>query len=89
MKQLVSQMTQLSVHFFQPRVFYNTKRDSNNMQCYVCNEMGHILKDCLNRDAKGGPSSRRITFADDKSKVCINLVEIQDETREKAITDFE
>ena len=37
----------------------------------------------------GGPSSRRVIFADDKDKSRVNLVEIQDETREKAIANFE
>lgn len=40
--------------------------------------MGHILSDCPNRDAMEEPSSRRVTFADDKCKGRVNLVEIQD-----------
>jgi hypothetical protein len=51
--------------------------------------MGYISRDCPNRDAMGGPSSRRVTFADDEGKDLVNLVEIQDETREKAIANFE
>ena len=51
--------------------------------------MGHISRDCPNRDAMAGPSSRRVTFADDKGKGRVNLVEDQDETREKAIANFE
>lgn len=51
--------------------------------------MGHILKNYLNCDATEGSSSRRVTFADYKSRVRVNLVEIQDEIREKVIADFE
>ena len=36
MEQLVSQMTQVSVHLFQPRTFRNTERYSNKVQCYAC-----------------------------------------------------
>ena len=76
MEQLVSQMTQLSVDLLQPRIFRNTEGDSNKLQCYVCKEMGQIAKDCPNRDAMGGPSSKRLTFTDDKGKGRVNLVEI-------------
>ena len=76
-EQLVSQMTQLSVHLLQPRTFRNTERVSNKVQCYTCKEMGHISRDCPNRDTTGRPSLRRVTF------------DIQNETREKAIANFE
>ena len=36
---------------------------------------------CLYRNATKGPSSRRVTFVDEKSKDCVNLVEIQDEIK--------
>lgn len=36
MEQLVSQMTQLSVHLLQPQTFRNTERNSNKVQCYAC-----------------------------------------------------
>ena len=89
MEQLVSQMTQLSIHLLQPRTFRNSEWDSNKVQCYSCKEMGHISRDCPNHEAMEGPSSRRVTFADDKGKGRVNLVEIQDETREKTIANFE
>ena len=38
---------------------------------------------------QGGPLSRRITFVEDKDKDCMNLVEIQDETRKKMIANLE
>ena len=85
MEQLVSQMTQFSVHLLQPRTFRNSEWDSNKVQCYSYKEMGH----CPNHETIEGPSSRRVTFADDKGKGRVNLVEIQDETREKAIANFE
>ena len=88
MEQLVSQMIQLSVHLLQPRIFRNTERYSNKVECYICKEMRHILRDCPNRDVMGGPLSRRVTFVDDKGKGRVKLVEIQDETREKAIVNF-
>ena len=51
--------------------------------------MGHISRDCPNRDEMGAPSSRRVIFADDKGKSRVNLVETQDKNREKAIANFE
>lgn len=89
MEQLVSQMTQLSVHLLQPRAARNIERDSNKVQCYSCKWMGHISRDCPDCDAKEGPSSRRVTFVDDKGKCRINLVEVQDETWKKTIAHFE
>ena len=46
--------------------------------------MGHISRDCPNRDAMEVPSSRRVTFVDNKGKGSVNL-----EYREKAIANFE
>ena len=51
--------------------------------------MGHISRDCPNQNATGWPSSRRVTFVDGKGKGRVNLVEIQDKTRERAIENFE
>ena len=53
MEQLVSQMTQISVHLLQPQTFCNTKRDSNKVQCFACKKMDHISRNCPNRDAMG------------------------------------
>ena len=82
-------MTQLSVHLLQPRTFRNTERDWNKVQCYACKEMRHISRDCPNRDAIWDPSSKRVTFIDDECKGRVNLVEIQDDIRKKAIANFE
>lgn len=35
MKQLVSHMTQLSVHLLQPRSFRSSEEDKNKMLCYA------------------------------------------------------
>ena len=59
------------------------------MQRYACKEIRSISRYCLNRDAIGGPSSKRIIFVNDKGKGRMNLVDIQDETREEAIANFE
>lgn len=76
MEQLLSQMTQLSVHLLQPRTFRGVKRDSNKLQFYACKQMGHISRDCPSRDVsgnrneQGGISSRRVPFADDSGRGC-------------------
>ena len=51
--------------------------------------MRHISRDCPNRDAIWDPSSKRVTFIDDEGKGRVNLVEIQDDIRKKAIANFE
>lgn len=51
--------------------------------------MGHISRYCPNCDVRGGHSSRRVTFVDNKGKGRVNLVEVQNETREKVIVNFE
>ena len=51
--------------------------------------MGHISRYCPNCDVTGGYSSRRVTFVDNKGKGRVNLVEVQNETREKVIVNFE
>jgi hypothetical protein len=89
MEQRVSQITQLSVHLFQPRVFCNHERNSNKVEYYTCKKMKHISRSYPNRDATGGPSTRRVTFVDNKDELRVNLVEIQDETRENTIANFE
>lgn len=88
LKQLVSQITQLSVHLLQPRVFRNEEQNSNKVEYYTCKDVDHISRNYPNRDTVGGPSSRRVTFVDDKNKARVNLVEIQDKTRENAIANF-
>jgi hypothetical protein len=50
-----------------------------------CKDMGHISRDCPNRDAMGRPSLRQETFADNKRKGRVNLVEFQDKTRRRRL----
>ena len=88
MEQLMSKMTKHSVHLLQSRAFRNPEGDSNKVQCYTCKKIDHISRVYPNRDAKGRPSLRRVTFVDDKYKVHVNLIEMQDEIRKKAIGKF-
>ena len=88
MEELVWQITQFRVHLLQLWKFCNTKRDSNKVQHYACKKMWHISKDYLNHDAMEGLLLRWVTFMNHKGKDCVNMVEIQDEAREKAIVNF-
>ena len=53
MEQLVSQMTQLSVHLLQPQTFRDPQRYSNKVQCYAFKKMSYVSRICPNHDATG------------------------------------
>ena len=86
MESLVNQMNQLTFPLLQPRrENRNYEHDLSKVQCFTCIDYGCYSQDCTKTISPGGtPSSKGYT----KGRAHVNLIEVQSDVREKAITKY-